>query len=819
MRPTPNEESLQAELQNAYRVEGASNELRARVAKLAAEIKPMPPKLKPRFRLSRRARLSWSLATAGMLVALMAWFYPHLLSSQAIARVEAAMARVKSVQMTFWEIDANGKRRNKQQMWFQGGKWRIEEDDGDTTIYRNGRLWNYKRKTRIVRVSRADGPFLYTPEGFTLADLLSDFKRQGEQTSVKLLDNTTYQGRAAKRVLLETRSDYETARITLIVDAQTDLPLHGDMKVRTRYGQESRKEMLLVYNQVLSAKLFEPKFPGARVVDAAREVKTKRRRMQTRLSRIVAKRKAGARTLIVRDFQANARGDVFLLYTAGKWAMDGFSDGENFLPGRDWKVLLSDDKGTKYHWMGKRGNVLPVGEAPPIGGQRLEADWWLPDTPQMPFTPRTYTLTFKLNPKNLHGPYRENKDTPDFPADYSLVRTFHLPLERAASRLLPSYAAELFIGLDEKELLKAEANERGQLPPSVQPSPQLWKMLSGNRDSVSSLEFSPDGAFVVGGAWDSGVRIWDVKSGQQLRVLRGASSDGSVNGFSPDGKTLVASYGIWTRARGKEVQSETQAIVWDWRAGKIKTAWRVGKSAGKAGGEFSPDGQTLRGAASIVTKTAPMRGRPGETYVQAMSVALQEREAATGRLLGRRILPHNGFIRGTASSLTRSSWLLATSQSREKAGRKIGGVVRLWNARNGKLLRTLPGTDALDTGKVALSPQGDSLAVVLTKVDAQGVLESDTVEVRLYNSQTGAWLRSLTPQGPDFIDALRFSPDGKLLAMSDAENTISVWDVRNGKRLYSLTGHGDGVRALAFSPDGKTLASGDLRGRIILWRL
>jgi WD40 repeat protein len=90
--------------------------------------------------------------------------------------------------------------------------------------------------------------------------------------------------------------------------------------------------------------------------------------------------------------------------------------------------------------------------------------------------------------------------------------------------------------------------------------------------------------------------------------------------------------------------------------------------------------------------------------------------------------------------------------------------------------------------------------------------------VRLWDVRTGRLVRSLT--GHDAaVTALAFTSDSRRLASAGAEhdNTVRVWDVRTGASLHTLTAHGDWVTSVAFAPGGMTLASGSRDHKLIIW--
>ena len=58
------------------------------------------------------------------------------------------------------------------------------------------------------------------------------------------------------------------------------------------------------------------------------------------------------------------------------------------------------------------------------------------------------------------------------------------------------------------------------------------------------------------------------------------------------------------------------------------------------------------------------------------------------------------------------------------------------------------------------------------------------------------------------VEAIAFSPDGTQLATAGFDQTIRLWDVRQGyKTIGTLPGHDGVIRLLAYATDGRTLVS------------
>jgi hypothetical protein len=88
----------------------------------------------------------------------------------------------------------------------------------------------------------------------------------------------------------------------------------------------------------------------------------------------------------------------------------------------------------------------------------------------------------------------------------------------------------------------------------------------------------------------------------------------------------------------------------------------------------------------------------------------------------------------------------------------------------------------------------------------------------VWDAATGKELRKL-PQLRDFNANIRFSPDGRILAVCSAEQPVRLWELASGMSRLEITGHAGPIKCLAFSPDGRRFATGSDDTTILLWDL
>jgi WD40 repeat protein len=124
---------------------------------------------------------------------------------------------------------------------------------------------------------------------------------------------------------------------------------------------------------------------------------------------------------------------------------------------------------------------------------------------------------------------------------------------------------------------------------------------------------------------------------------------------------------------------------------------------------------------------------------------------------------------------------------------------KLRDTASGQLLRTFQ-AQVGEVQTVQFSPDGTVLALT----DQNGA-------VKLWDPASGHVL--LTFRKPHFANrgsSLAFSPDGARLTSAIYDGTVKLWNAANGQELLSIKGN-QGVR---FSPDGARLATMKAKSRL-----
>jgi WD40 repeat protein/tetratricopeptide (TPR) repeat protein len=158
-------------------------------------------------------------------------------------------------------------------------------------------------------------------------------------------------------------------------------------------------------------------------------------------------------------------------------------------------------------------------------------------------------------------------------------------------------------------------------------------------------------------------------------------------------------------------------------------------------------------------------------------------------------------FRGFSRYLTalRADGQIAVSQLHDAAGRE---QVRLFDPATGRPLGVpAPHHPGWYVRSFAFSPDGRYFAT------GSNPWKVATGELRLWDTSTG---RLLFPPIPhtNYVSAIAFHPEGKILATGDYSGLVRTWDISTGREIGRPLYQGEIVLQLSFSPDGKMLAVG-----------
>lgn len=90
--------------------------------------------------------------------------------------------------------------------------------------------------------------------------------------------------------------------------------------------------------------------------------------------------------------------------------------------------------------------------------------------------------------------------------------------------------------------------------------------------------------------------------------------------------------------------------------------------------------------------------------------------------------------------------------------------------------------------------------------------------VKVFSTENGALVHTLVKH-TEWITAIAYSPDGKLLATGDRVGNIHLWDATSGGVVLPLAEHKASVRSLAWRSDSQVLASCGEDGLVLWWEI
>ncbi len=383
--------------------------------------------------------------------------------------------------------------------------------------------------------------------------------------------------------------------------------------------------------------------------------------------------------------------------------------------------------------------------------------------------------------------------------------------------------AALLVRADDQQTPKPEPADASRLPKGA--VARLGSEQFRHGDSVFLVRYALDGKAVLTASRDDTLRLWDAATGKELRRFERPRDKTSLPDLiGPDllkefkelgllddnGDRALASLLPLFRAAvspdGRLVSATRGGVVFVWEADTGKLLHEFKDLKGLALDlAFGSDGKSLAAVGSdmaVVTWDVSAGKKLRATEVKGVPSLAKLVSLGSGTPL-----------------LTADLGVLAWQHNDDK---KNTASLKMYDLKGGK---ALPAVKLPDGGSEfwTFSPDGKTIAWD----------DGGAGEITLYDLTKATKKRRRLPSAPDdeVVTGMRFSPDGKRLAVSRMGRGLEVWDAASGKSLWKkpcaaggvivdvegLGTRGDAGAAIAFAPDGKSLAASLGSPRVRIW--
>ncbi len=299
-------------------------------------------------------------------------------------------------------------------------------------------------------------------------------------------------------------------------------------------------------------------------------------------------------------------------------------------------------------------------------------------------------------------------------------------------------------------------------------TPEL-RIQRGHSEQINGLRYDPSGQFAVSCSNDKSIKIWDIKSGKELRTLTGHSQAVTCIDISKDGRKLASGGN----------RKEKNVIIWD-----IETGEKIKEITGFIGEITDISFNKTADRIAVIENTGTF-----ETRVSVWNVSSGTLE----------------FV------LKKRKALEAKSVDFDPAGNDIAlGTENIKRERTKNIFIY----DGL-SGKRKLKLKGTPISVAHIEYSFDGThILALGHSLQIWNTRSWTIIKSVDRAG--LVGA--YSPTGKYVVIGQNKNLL-VWDLVNDVPFHETPVNSDAISATIFDPDQQYIMTGDKSGNIQLWDL
>lgn len=402
----------------------------------------------------------------------------------------------------------------------------------------------------------------------------------------------------------------------------------------------------------------------------------------------------------------------------------------------------------------------------------------------------------------------------------------------------------------------------------------------GHELAIVAIAVSPDSAFVATASKDKSIKLWETRTGREVRSFLGHEMTVSNITFSRDGKWLLSgSYDktvrIWGVATGKALHTivtediitdvvmdprmkffvaagynrsgdQDSATVFDLRTRQKIVRLPVNADESRGFGvtlAISPDGQWLGSGEDNrlinIYKTASWQKVHTFQYEQGWCGGCATMLTFSPDNRSVFMASHNGPLRKydladgkllkAYEEKTEDLTGIAISPDGKWVARTTEKNAMVWEEASGRLVATLPAEEkaefhrtqfTLDSKELLLTSDNNTAFAWNFSTQKKTLILTGFLNSRDQgglNYDPNFYWQSAIAKYVRLKNNLLISRDGKTLIKGKFGTKVKQWNIASGKAVMEFVGHKKAVLCYDLSADGKKLLTGGGDGRIILW--
>jgi len=266
------------------------------------------------------------------------------------------------------------------------------------------------------------------------------------------------------------------------------------------------------------------------------------------------------------------------------------------------------------------------------------------------------------------------------------------------------------------------------------------RTLRDHTDTVDSVKFTPDGAFLLSASWDGKVNRWDVITGQLLATYEGHEGRVYMLDLMPNGEQFISA------------GADGTLKLWDIDTGEVVRTFE-GHEGEVNGVDINADGTIMMSASS-------------DGFIRMWDIDTAETI--------RTFEGHESSVNYAVLSPD-ETFVISTSWD---------DTVRMWDAETGDELRQFVGHT------------GNTFGIAITSDNSILLTTSSDTTVRMWDIATGEELNRFD-QHTDWIQEVFFNPDETLAISAGQDNVLREWRIaRTAEQLEAFARENRYIRDL-----------------------